>query len=65
MYLDKWALGVGSGKWGRGSGRWGEMDPRKGVRRGAAGGNTPRQILYISYTKCSGRDQCKNNLFTK
>ena len=35
MYLDKCALGVGSG-------RWGEMDPRKGVRRRAAGGNTPR-----------------------
>ena len=36
-----------------------------GGRRGRT--NLPfwDQILYISYVKCQGRDQCKKNLFEK
>ena len=33
-----------------------------GKRGGGSGGG---QILYISYMKCLGGDQCKKNLFKK
>ena len=41
---------------------------QRGVGRGGGwrGRTTPSfwgQILYISYIKCLGRDQCKNNPF--